>query len=306
MATGWLWVALEWSTNFNMNGPVTTTLGWWRYDYQGFRCPRISLVAQMVKNLPAMWKTRVWSLGWEDLLEKGMAAHSSILAWRIPWTEEPGGLQSEGLQRDGHDWATNTFRDLKSVWVPQSHQLPRPAEVIGEMEGNFDKYWRMEVSFSPENNCSNGDKVCPAHIFLLSVSLGEAHRNCRAAVFQHGCRSGCLQHKSGLWQPRQWVSHLSLLKRTCHGACSCPQPLATVSWDLLQCYCWGRVLSALLQLLSDHDGVARVEPFLISSGICSLAVFALWCPLGMVETFAELHCSVRLSYYWVVGEPLSS
>ena len=164
------------------------------------------------------------------------------------------------------------------------------------MEGNFDKYWRMEVSFSPENNCSNGDKVCPAHIFLLSVSLGEAHRNCRAAVFQHGCRSGCLQHKSGLWQPRQWVSHLSLLKRTCHGACSCPQPLATVSWDLLQCYCWGHVLSALLQLLSDHDGVARVEPFLISSGICSLAVFALWCPLGMVETFAELHCSVRLSY----------
>ena len=48
-------------------------------------------------------------LGWEDPLEKGMATYSSILAWRIPWTEEPGGLQSMGSQREGHNWATNTF-----------------------------------------------------------------------------------------------------------------------------------------------------------------------------------------------------
>ena len=68
-----------------------------------------SLVAWTVKNLPAMWKTWVWSLGREDPLEKGMATHSSILAWRIPWTEEPDGLQSMGLQRVGHNWATNTF-----------------------------------------------------------------------------------------------------------------------------------------------------------------------------------------------------
>ena len=52
-----------------------------------------SLVAQMVKNLPIIQETQVWSLGQEDFLEKGMATHSSILAWRIPWTEEPGGLQ---------------------------------------------------------------------------------------------------------------------------------------------------------------------------------------------------------------------
>ena len=52
----------------------------------------------MVKNLPAMCETGVWSLGQEDLLEKGMATHYSILAWRIPWTEEPGRLQSMGLQ----------------------------------------------------------------------------------------------------------------------------------------------------------------------------------------------------------------
>ena len=62
-----------------------------------------SLVAQTVKNLPAMEKTRVQSLGLEDPLETGMAPDSSVLAWRMPWTEEPGGLQSTGLQRVGHD-----------------------------------------------------------------------------------------------------------------------------------------------------------------------------------------------------------
>ena len=57
----------------------------------------------MMENLPAMQETRVRSLGWDDPLEKGMATHSSILAWRIPWTEKSGGLQSTGLQRVGHD-----------------------------------------------------------------------------------------------------------------------------------------------------------------------------------------------------------
>ena len=62
-----------------------------------------SLVAQRLKHLSAMWETQVRSLGWEDSLEKEMATHSSILAWRIPWMEEPGRLQSTGLQRVGHD-----------------------------------------------------------------------------------------------------------------------------------------------------------------------------------------------------------
>ena len=60
-------------------------------------------MAQIVKNLPAMQETWVQSLGWEDPLEKGMATHSSILAWRIPWTEEPGVLQSIVLQRVRHN-----------------------------------------------------------------------------------------------------------------------------------------------------------------------------------------------------------
>ena len=67
------------------------------------RSYQASLVAQRLKHLPAMWETRVRSLGQEDPLEKEMATHSSILAWRIPWTGEPGRLQSMGSQRVGHD-----------------------------------------------------------------------------------------------------------------------------------------------------------------------------------------------------------
>ena len=78
--------------------------------------PTLSLVAQRIKHLPAVQETRVRSLGWEDPLEKEMATHSSILAWRIPWTEEPGGLQSTGSQRVRHDWATSHT----------SHTLPLP------------------------------------------------------------------------------------------------------------------------------------------------------------------------------------
>ena len=74
-----------------------------------------SLVAQRLKHLPAMWETQVLSLGWEDPLEKEVAAHSSILGWKIPWTEEPGGIQSTGSQRVGHNGATSlslfTFKE---------------------------------------------------------------------------------------------------------------------------------------------------------------------------------------------------
>ena len=73
---------------------------------------RASLVAQMVNHLPAMRETQVWSLGWEDPLEKEMATHSSTLAWKIPWTEEPGRLQPKGLQRVRHNWATSLYTSL--------------------------------------------------------------------------------------------------------------------------------------------------------------------------------------------------
>ena len=77
---------------------------------------RASLVAQTVKNLPAMRETQLWSLVLEDPLEKETAAHSSILAWRIPQTEEPGGLQSVGSQRVGHTWSNWAFFGIAFLW----------------------------------------------------------------------------------------------------------------------------------------------------------------------------------------------
>ena len=77
-----------------------------------FNVQKPSLVAQRVKHLPAKQETWVPSQDQEDPLEKEMETHSSILAWRIPWTEEPGRLQSMGLQRVGHDCAANTHTNL--------------------------------------------------------------------------------------------------------------------------------------------------------------------------------------------------
>ena len=94
------------------------------------------LVAQMVKNLPAIQETWIQSLGQEDALQKGMATHSHILTWRIPWTEEPGGLQSMGLQRVGHDWTQTTRKPslaFLSCLVSQSLHLTgtEPAGIFG-------------------------------------------------------------------------------------------------------------------------------------------------------------------------------
>ena len=75
----------------------------WRRDRPPFQYSWASLVAQLVKNLPTVQETRVPSLDWEDPLEESMATHSSFLAWRIPGTEEPGGLQFMVSQRVGHD-----------------------------------------------------------------------------------------------------------------------------------------------------------------------------------------------------------
>ena len=75
----------------------------WHHLRKHYSLRRASLVAQTVKHLPVVPETRVSSLGWEDPLEKEMATHYGTLAWKIPWTEEPGRLQSRGLQRVGHD-----------------------------------------------------------------------------------------------------------------------------------------------------------------------------------------------------------
>ena len=77
------------------------------YFLSGYELWRASLVAQTVKRLSAMRETRLWFLGREDPLEKEMAIHSSTLAWKIPWMEEPGRLQSLEQQRVGHNWVTS-------------------------------------------------------------------------------------------------------------------------------------------------------------------------------------------------------
>ena len=95
MASYILWIFCRCATNFS-------TFDLYLFGYAG---SWTSLVAQMVKRLPTMQEIQVQSLGWEDLLEEEMAPHSSTLAWKIPWMEEPGRLQSMGSQRVRHDWA---------------------------------------------------------------------------------------------------------------------------------------------------------------------------------------------------------
>ena len=90
------------------------------------------LVAQTVKNLPAVQENRVQSLGWKDPLEKGMAIHSSILARKIPWTEQPGGLQFLGSQRVRYDWAANTLTHSSILaWRIQWTEEPGGLQSMG-------------------------------------------------------------------------------------------------------------------------------------------------------------------------------
>ena len=102
-----------------------------------------------VKNLPAMQEMQVQSLGWEDPLEEGMATHSSILAWRIPWTEEPGGLQSIGSQRVRHNWMPGAgILHIECIlqiayWVQHFPQHHLSGSGIAQLE--FYHCWEQEL-----------------------------------------------------------------------------------------------------------------------------------------------------------------
>ena len=121
------WAGKESACNAGHHGSIP---GWGISPWEGIGYPiqysQASLVAQMVKNPPAMWETWLWSQNWENSLEKGVATHSLILAWRIPCTEEPGRLQSMGSQRVGHELVTFTF--IKSLGRCKSKDIcfPRP------------------------------------------------------------------------------------------------------------------------------------------------------------------------------------
>ena len=112
------------------------------WNWQNYTPPRTSLVAQTVKCLPTMQETRVRSLGWEYALEKEMATHSSTLVWKIPWTEEPGRLQSMGSQRVGHDWnnlaqPAMELAKLYTTWFRVGGEL---LEEMKEMPDDFEHY----------------------------------------------------------------------------------------------------------------------------------------------------------------------
>ena len=122
-------------------------------------------MAQQVKNLPVMQETRVQYLGWEHPLEKGMATHSSILAWKIPWTEESGELQSLGLQRVRHDWANKRIPSLQWDWLSLEHlwaiDLERP--------------WEEEASYAiGENTKCKELHENSKYVFLNKVKIEQA------------------------------------------------------------------------------------------------------------------------------------
>ena len=107
-------------------------------DFVWLLWSRTSLVAQRVKHLPTMWETQVLSLGWEGLLEREMATHSSILAWKIPWMEEPGGLQSMALQRVGHDRVTSLSLSF-TLWSRKEFIIWAPwTQIVGSMGDLYD------------------------------------------------------------------------------------------------------------------------------------------------------------------------
>ena len=118
-----------------------------------------TLVAQTVKYLPTMWETRVQSVGREDILEKEMATHSSILAWKIPWTEKPGRLQPMGLQRVRHDWAA-------SLWLSRHKACTEWLYIHHHYEWVDDINTNMNTMIMHSRLHMN--KVClPSHLFNI-------------------------------------------------------------------------------------------------------------------------------------------
>ena len=133
----------------------------------------------MVKNPPAIWKTLVRFLGWDYSLEKGMATHSSILAWRIPWTEEPGRLQSMALQRVRHDKVTFTFtfphvqEFVLNIVVPDTGDATSWKANLLEMTKKSNEWWLHDSKNIMDTDisiCSQGKDIMPT-LSNLKVSI---------------------------------------------------------------------------------------------------------------------------------------
>ena len=131
------------SGHFHLSSPLILTPKWNQFFFFPSTKPTncwASLIAQLLKNLPALWETWVRSLGREDPLEKGKASHSSILAWRIPWT-----VQSMGSQRVRHNWVTFTFTSSSdfSILVGSPN--------IFQQNGQSEKSWNWLLFLSPDH-----------------------------------------------------------------------------------------------------------------------------------------------------------
>ena len=120
----------------------------------------------MVKHLPAMWETWVRYLGWEDPLAKETAIHSTTLAWKIPWTEEPGRLQSMGSQRVGHDWATSlTHMNNECLSLASTCQITR----VSVREGR-QLVHRVSSAVLCGKSYSCLDTICNSKSFIKNIS----------------------------------------------------------------------------------------------------------------------------------------
>ena len=182
-----------------------------------------SLVAHTGKNLPAMQDTRIWPLGQEDLLKKGMATHSNILAWRIPWKEEPGGLQSMGLQRLRHNWEINTLL-LGSANCPPCWALAESA--LFSLKGVWAAYNRskqseplLKVAWISERETNIlGTEEVARMVWKTAVSAGltplrvPQSRLGKSAISRDG-RIKCKESESRFTSPFYLASGLALCLR---------------------------------------------------------------------------------------------
>ena len=163
----------------------------------------------MVKSLPAVQETQVQSLGWEDALEKAMAPHSSTLAWKIPRTEEPGGLQSVGSRRVRHDWATSlslfTFMHWRRKWQPTPVFLP------GESQG-----WRSLVGCHLWGR-TESDTTEWLHFHFSLSCIGEGNGNplqcsCLENPRDGGAWWAAICGVTQSWTRLKWLSSLAVFQ----------------------------------------------------------------------------------------------
>ena len=154
----------------------------------------------MVKHLPAVQETQVQSLGWGDPLEKGMATHSSILTWRISWTEEPGGLQSIGLQRVRRDWVNDTFHFLIN-WMWQ-------------------KWWGITSKIRLSKTVAS---ILEALVFSYSFLILEKasfhdmkQLYSKIPMNEIGSRFSMFCQKFCVWIQKQCLIQLNLQRQQCH------------------------------------------------------------------------------------------